>query len=192
LQTGDGLVVFDAEGHFDLFTVLGTMGAAADLRHRGQLGPYLFPAGSHAVEAELRVYYFDAAQQQLRVSDGDATDQPVVDGIAQLGIEYYGSPLPPRSPKPPPGVASCLYDAAGVPNAILPSLPAGPGGLAALAPSMLSDGPWCGAGDTVFDADLLRVRRVRVTVTATAAHPRNGRHPSVTFDVSPRNLADQP
>jgi len=73
--------------------------------------------------------------------------------------------------------------------------------------AMLSDGPWCGSGAARFDADLLRVRKVRVTLRVEAtqaafraagaafAHPGAATRalsalPDVglTFDVSPRNL----
>ena len=73
--------------------------------------------------------------------------------------------------------------------------------------AMLSDGPWCGAGETQFDADLLRIRRVRIALRLQAADPAvrgsdlryrvPGRARSetsmvadvtVTIDVSPRNL----
>jgi hypothetical protein len=190
LDRDDGLVIFDEEGHFDLFTVLTTAGMSASVRHRGRQGPYPFPAGSHVAEADLRVYYFDAAQQQIRASDGDLTDQPLVDGITQMNVEYVGSALPPRLPKPPAGIANCLYDALGTPNPALVALPATAGGLAHLPYSVMSDGPWCGAGDTIFDADVLRIRRVRITLTVAAGRSR--RNPSVTFDIAPRNLVDQP
>ena len=36
---------------------------------------------------------------------------------------------------------------------------------------MLSDGPWCGSGGTQFDADLLRVRRIRISVRLQASDP---------------------
>ena len=36
---------------------------------------------------------------------------------------------------------------------------------------MLIDGPWCGSGGTRFDADLLRVRRIRITVRLQASDP---------------------
>jgi len=193
LNVGDGLVLFDDQGHFDVFTVLGTAGADATLRHRGQQGAYAFPAGTHAAEAEMRTYYLDAATRQLRFSDGDMTDQPVIDGISQMALEYFGSPAPPRAPKPPLGISNCLYDAAGVPEPGLGTLPAGPDGLANLPLALLSDGPWCGAGDTRFDADLLRIRRVRLTLAAsTSSRPPGGRDPLITVDISPRNLVDQP
>jgi hypothetical protein len=33
---------------------------------------------------------------------------------------------------------------------------------------MFADGPWCGSGMTAFDADLLRIRRIRVTLRLQA------------------------
>jgi hypothetical protein len=190
LLQDDGLVIFDDEGHFNVFTVTAAAGLTADVRHRGQYGPYAFAAGSHVAEADLRVFYFDPARRQLRVSDGDQTDQPAVDGIAAVGFEYFGSPLPPRFPRPAPGVANCLFDAAGVANPVLGTLPAGPDGLAPLPLTQFSDGPWCGTGEMAFDADMLRIRRVRVMVAADVS--RGQRTPAVTFDVTPRNLVDQP
>ena len=73
---------------------------------------------------------------------------------------------------------------------------------------MLSDGPWCGSGGTRFDADLLRVRRIRISVRLQASdpavrgsdrqsvlQPRHGRADTsmvpdviVSIDITPRNL----
>src|SRR4029079_3015243 len=83
-------------------------------------------------------------------------------------------------------------------------------GLVALTPAMLADGPWCPdeAAPNRFDADLLRVRRVRVTVRVQSSVAmlrgaagmlfRKGgtsRSPDqlvpdleAQFDVAPRNL----
>jgi hypothetical protein len=189
---GDGLVLFDDQGHFDVFTVLAASGSEATLRHRGQQGAFAFPAGTFAATVEVRSYYFDAAAGQLRVSDGDQSDQPVVDGLSRLSFEYAGSPAPPRSPKPPLGTANCLFDATGVPEPGLATLTPGADGFAALPHALLVDGPWCGAGATRFDADLLRIRRIRVTLAAGRLGRPVGRDPAVTVDVAPRNLADQP
>jgi hypothetical protein len=52
---------------------------------------------------------------------------------------------------------------------VRPTLAATDGSLAALTSAMLSDGPYCGAGDNQFDVDLLRVRKVRVTLRMQAA-----------------------
>jgi hypothetical protein len=51
----------------------------------------------------------------------------------------------------------------------MPVLAADEGSLAILPPAMLTDGPWCGSGDNEFDADLLRVRKVRVTLRLQVA-----------------------
>ena len=57
-----------------------------------------------------------------------------------------------------------------------------PTSIARLDGPVLTDGPWCPdpAAANRFDADLLRVRTVRVRLTV--------RDRSITFDVSPRNL----
>ena len=81
------------------------------------------------------------------------------------------------------------------------------GVLIELTPGMLTDGPWC-SGDARYDLDLLRVRRIRVSVRLQAtdaaargtdparfANPGSARRsalfvPDVTveIDVVPRNL----
>ena len=43
------------------------------------------------------------------------------------------------------------------------------GSLAQIPLSMLNDGPWCGAGQNRFDADLFRVRKVRFTIRVQAS-----------------------
>ena len=80
-------------------------------------------------------------------------------------------------------------------------------GVAALPLSILSDGPWCGDGDNTFDADLLRIRQVRVTLRLQVGNDMmRGRSADfsfagkslqnrqlvpdfvVRFDVAPRNM----
>jgi len=116
--------------------------------------------------------------------DSGGVEAPVVDHIVGLTFTYYGEPA-------------------------TPSLAAGDG-LVELSGEMLSDGPWCEAGGpSPFDADLFRVRAVRVAIRAEAAsaafrgsNPWLFRRPgtarggvvyipdqSVTFDVASRNLA---
>lgn len=65
-------------------------------------------------------------------------------------------------------------------------------GLAPIALSSLNDGPWIGSGTTRFDADLLRVRVIRVSVVAEAADATlRARVPlfNVVLDVAPRSLS---
>ena len=174
---------------------------------------------------------------QLRHYDGGETDLPVVDNVVKLEFEYYGEPraptlLPNKSlsdpvgpyttygPKPPAlGVdnsadtwgagENCTFAVQGgvhVPR--LPDLPGGTGHVR-LTQSTLTDGPWCPDGNKVlrYDADLLRVRRVRVKLRVQA--PPELRGPAgtlfryggtssagqhfvpdqeISFDVTPRNL----
>jgi hypothetical protein len=72
--------------------------------------------------------------------------------------------------------------------------------------SMFTDGPWCGSGPTRFDADLLRVRRVRLQVRLQGPTELRGQDArfavpgasqsatrlvpdmDMTVDVAPRNL----
>jgi type II secretory pathway pseudopilin PulG len=66
------------------------------------------------------------------------------------------------------------------------------GGLDVMPLASFSDGPWRGAGSSAFDEDLLKVRAIRVSVTARAADPslRTRVVPfGVTLDVAPRNLS---
>jgi hypothetical protein len=65
-------------------------------------------------------------------------------------------------------------------------------GGAALAPETLHDGPWFPNDSDVnrFDTDLLKIRRVRVTMRVQAATPALRRmlpDRTITFDVAPRN-----
>lgn len=67
---------------------------------------------------------------------------------------------------------------------------AGPG-LVPIDRASLADGPWLGAGSSQFDADLLRVRMVRVSVRAEASTPAmRASAPDVVVrvDVSPRTI----
>lgn len=53
-----------------------------------------------------------------------------------------------------------------------------------LPPSVFVDGPWRGSGATMFDEDLLRIRRVRVTIELSEGRARY----AATVDVAPRNV----
>jgi hypothetical protein len=100
-----------------------------------------------------------------------------------------------------------LYDAAGN-YANLPVLPATDGSLTELTAAQLTDGPMCGTGDNQYDADLLRIRKVRITARVQAAsaalrgtdtalfmNPGTAKGGEryvpdyrLSFDISPRNL----
>lgn len=68
----------------------------------------------------------------------------------------------------------------------------GASGLVVVPWSSLTDGPWIGSGTTRFDADLLRIRVIRVAVEAEAADVSlRARVPAfgVSIDVAPRSLS---
>ena len=177
-----------------------------------------------------------AGPWRLMRHDGWRTAAPVVDDVVQLSFGYLGEADPPRptgaplagpgpwttyGPPPPPiGVQAgawpagenCTFRVVEETHAPrLAPLSPEPGALVALTPDTLTDGPWCpDAGSaTRFDADLLRVRRVRVSLRVQAAaaalrgpvgalFARGGTARAgdlwvpdleVSFDVAPRNLA---
>ena len=211
LAPGASLVVFDPEGRFDFFTLTSVLATAGRIRSWQLAHPsFSYPVGAVVAEAAMHTYYFDAGNRQLRHFDGYLTDIPVVDNVVDLNFEYFGEPLPPASPRPPLGSPNCLYDAAGAPQPGLAMLPPLGASLAALPLNMLNDGPWCGAGENRYDADLLRIRRVRVTLRVQAGNEMmRGRTadfviagqglnagrlvPDYTLraDVSPRNLGGE-
>jgi hypothetical protein len=207
VKPGMGVLVFDPDGHVDLFTAQAVSGASVTVRHRGGGVRHLYTDRSVIAEFTGRTYYLDRAAKQLRQYDTDQTDVPVLDEVTAMTVEYFGDAAPPAEPRPLPGDSNCLFGPGGdlVPG--LAVLTPGPDGLAHLPLAMLGDGPWCGSGDTAFDADLLRVRRVRIAlrVQASSAPLRgsDGRFASagtsrhtlravpdvlVAFDVAPRNL----
>jgi len=173
---------------------------------------------------------------QLMYFDGWDTDLPVVDNVVKLQFRYFGEPQPPAmtgkplSKKPGPwttygpvppelGIVKGSYPAgenctikvdAGQQVARLPVLGAGGLTQVELTKAMLTDGPWCPSDDKPnrFDADLLRIRRIQVSLRVQAAlstmrgpagvlFMNGGTATSgtkmipdqeVTFDVTPRNM----
>jgi len=161
MNEGSDVLAFDDLGHFDLFRIAGIAGGVADLRRHAATGGYTYPAGARIVSAIARTYYLDAVNRQLRVSDGYLSDAPVIDNVVGLTLTYFGDPAPPVHPRPESG-ANCLYDAAG--NPVVLARLASAGSLAPLPLTMLNDGPWCGEAGNRFDADVLRIRQVRVSL----------------------------
>lgn len=206
VEEGSGLVLFDRAGRFDVAAASAVNGNEVSLRRRlGDAGP-AFDPGASIVAAESHVFYIDAARRQLRHHDADRTDSAVVGDVVQMSVEYFGDVTAPWEPRPPLDAANCLYDIGGVPRPELTLLGPPPFTLLPLPLSRFADGPWCGEGGTQFDADLLRVRlvRVRLRLQATPAAvrgpvghtvPGTSRRPAatvpdleITFDVAPRNL----
>ena len=204
-SSGDRVLVFDpvdGDRAYDLFTV--SAASSGLLSHPSALSrPY--GVGSRVLRVVHRVYYLDRPGSRLMVYDGDSSDMPLVDHVVDLRFTYYAEPSPASVPPPAEGQSDCAYTAGSPPASLLQDL----GGLAlkALTPVQLTDGPSCGVAPNRFDADLLRVRRVRVTLRleaeaadlrgSGAAFVRPGTSvgamrylpdQQVTFDVAPRNL----
>lgn len=209
VASGSHILLFDAAANHDVFTVTSVAGSVLTLRHHGAGAHPGYAAGTPVVTVEQSSYFLDPADRTLRVYDGDASNLPVVDDVVEMVVSYYGSAGPPREPRPGAGVSNCLYESDGsFRAALLPVLSGGGGSLVPLAADTLADGPWCGAGANRFDADLLRVRRVRVAVRLQAADagargadagrflsPGHARHAAaqvadatIVIDVAPRNL----
>jgi hypothetical protein len=183
-DTGDSLLVFDRDGRWDVFTVDDVDGAAGRLRLRGDAPQLGYETGANVAEIRAVTYWLKddplSGAQQLVRAEGRDRAQPVVDHMVKLEFEYFGEPD--RTP----------------------------GAHLAMPPEVMTDGPWYpdAAARNRFDADLLHVRRVRITlrVQTPVASLRGpaGRLFSnggiaragsrflpdmeVQFDVSPRNL----
>jgi len=168
-KEGMTILIFDSAGHFDFFTVTNVQDDAGHLQHRQQSLSYAYQAGANVTQADSHTYYYDAVNRQLRHYDGDQSDVPVVDNVVGVLFEYFGDPMAPSKPKPMLGESNCLYDVAGNPVGGLPTLTTQGGSLAALPLTLFTDGPWCGANDNRFDADLLRVKKVRATIRVQAS-----------------------
>jgi Prokaryotic N-terminal methylation motif len=174
---------------------------------------YLGSASNHLskiVEISTHVYYLNAATHQLMHYDGFSTVTPLLDNVAALDFEYYADPLPPilarpgkdqtvtYGPSPPkPGVTqapfaageNCTWQMSGGGQVTRMASLGSAGGLVRLTASQLTDGPWCpdDVNTSRYDADLLRIRKVRVTLRVKSGNDSVPDR-SVRFDVSPRNL----
>ena len=168
---GDSVMLPDPSGRYDVFSVTAVDGLVLRVRHHGTNPSSNYPAGTPVLAVESQSFSFDRSARTLRVYDGDASDLPVFDDVVAVGVRYWGDTAAPVWPRPAAGEGNCLYAADGsYHSALMPAL--GPAGqLVELPPSMLIDGPWCGSGDTRFDADLLRVRRIRISLRFQASDP---------------------
>lgn len=209
-KVGMVVLIFDNLGHFDLFELTQVQDSAGHLQHRGQDLSFKYETGANVTQSVSNTYYRDAATNQLKRFNNGLADVPLVDNVVDLQISYFGIP---KIPKPPVGQGNCLYDTSGLPvMSEMPVLPSSDGSLAALPLAMLKDGPFCGSGDTRYDVDLLRVRKVRIMlrmqVGSVALRGKNvpgqpqlwvnegtSREAAksvpdytVTFEVAPRNL----
>ncbi len=196
---GMTILVFDAVGNVAAFTVAAVDDGAAQLGVAAWSAGSehtTFRSGATIVEARIHTYYrkSDPSSQtfQLMHADGwTGPDVPVADHVVGLAFEYDGESLPPSlsasgdtsyGPAPPaPGTTLTAYppgencafqtdEASGQPIPRLASLTP-EAELVPLTPAQFTDGPWCPDESSAgrWDADLLRIRRVRVTLRVQAA-----------------------
>ncbi len=238
VRLGDVVMLLDGGGQADLFDVALVTGADIQLTPRGATSGRTFGPGAWLVPVSVASYYYAAEttidDAQLIAGNGGTSELPFVDHVTGVEVRLFGDPRPPAlgSPgvppgratygptPPPPGVddprdawpagENCAFLVQdGVQRSRLATLGGG-AGLVALSPELLTDGPWCPDADAPnrVDADLFRVREVRVTVRIEAAspavrgtdsrlfsHPGVARNPlawvpdrQVTVDVVPRAL----
>jgi hypothetical protein len=231
-------MVTDGRGQADLFDVQAVTASTVQLQPRGAGSGRGFPAGARLVPVTLTCYYVKAGTAdegtQLISGNGGTSELPFVDHVAGFEVTLLGDPLPPGlrpcgaagmcatyGPSPPaagvddpgdgwPAGENCVFGMQdGRQVSRLPVLDGG-AGLVALGPELLSDGPWCPdeSAPNRVDADLFRVRAVRIVIGLEAASPgvrgANARlfaHPGtavaasrwvadrqVTIDVVPRAL----
>jgi hypothetical protein len=235
LAAGDQVIVFDRTGGWDVFSVDRIDGDAA-MTLKGLAPTRAYAAGSNVTEAMAITYALKADPAsgafQLVRADGSDPAQPLLDHVVKLEFRYFGVASPPRvlddsemtpqasyGPAPPPFDESvpgwpagenCTFAVVdGHHESRLTTLGAA-GSLVEMPAALLTDGPWCpdaGARNR-FDADLLRVRRVRFILrvqTALAslrgpagllfthgglsrAASRRVPDVEIQFDVTPRNL----
>ncbi len=135
--------------------------------------------------------------QLVRYEGGAGPDSPVVDHVVALRFEYFGAPEPPRmrralsdpvgpwttyGPRPPVGDAtvtpfiagsSCLFaeNGSALATPLLPAFGTADSALVLLTEAQLTDGPWCPdeAAPNRYDADLLRIRSITVTLRVESA-----------------------
>jgi hypothetical protein len=236
-EEGMQVLLYDDTGSYDPMTVTEVQGTAGHLQ-RNKQGPLSksYDTGTKVVQVQQHVYFLNTATDQLMHYNGYLTAVPVVDNVIALDFEYYGDPDPPAlrrpgidrsttyGPRPPAlGVAQAPWPAgenctfivtAGQQQPRLPALGAPGGGLVRMTAGDLTDGPWCPTADSAsrFDADLFRVRKVRVSLRVQAGSPdfrgsigtggdalflkpgtSQGGYKlvpdqAIRFDVSPRNL----
>jgi len=237
---GMTVLLYDDTGAFDMMTITQVQDQAAHLQHnqQGDLSKS-YGVGTKVVQVQDHVYYLDTATRRLMHYDGFQTAVPVLDEVVGLNFEYYGEPAPPAmadgnglkgqavsyGPKPPaigaanlgggwPNGENCTIQmSGGIQQPRLANLGAVGTGLIKLTQAQMTDGPWCPNATNAnrFDADLFRIRKVRVTLrlqtgnsqlrgslqggqdalftqAGTGSGNRLVQDQQIRFDVTPRNL----
>jgi hypothetical protein len=186
-------LVFDRTGPgfgYDVFTA-GDVSPALIGRASDE-GPFsrIYADTAYVTQVVERTYFLDRSDpSNVRLMRGDGrTSFPLVDGVRDLRFTYYADPDPSSVSMLGAATGTCAF-AAGAPAGPLLA-PLGGASLSELSASELTDGPMCGVAPNRFDADLLRVRRVRVVLQVAPPATAGGRSIpyELSFDVTPHNL----
>ena len=164
------VLVFDRAGNWDTVTVVTIAPDTLIVTDLPVSRTVSYEAGANVMQVTEATVYYEPSDGTLRREHAGASNLPLLDNVVDLQFAYFGDPDPPVAPRPPPGVANCLYDAAGS-RVTLPTLSADHGALAGLPLAMLSDGPMCGSDATAYDVDLLRIRKIRASFRLQAGVP---------------------
>jgi hypothetical protein len=155
-------------GH-DLFTVAQIAGA---LGHGAPDPTFVkaYPSSAQVVPVVQRIYSYDKAQRRIMTYDGYKSTQPLVDNVVALSFAYLIDPHPASVRAPADLLGNCAFGAGDPPVALLTAM--GPAALVPAPLAMFTDGPFCGSPPRRFDADLLRIRAVRIRIRVQAALDR--------------------
>jgi hypothetical protein len=196
-KEGMTVMIYDDSGNYDTFEITNVQANALHLQHKNDKLTYTGynENTTKIVQSSYFEYYRDTVTNQLMFYDGSHTDVPVVDNVVDLKFEYYGDPQPPLMKKPlsdptgpwtsygpkPSAIAvapyaageNCIFanDGSPTPAPKLLTLGAAGSGLVKLTDASLKDGPWCPnvASANRWDADLLRIRKIGVTLRVQVA-----------------------
>ncbi len=229
-KEGMQVLIFDETGTYDVFSITKVQSSALHLQHKGTDLSKAYSQGAYITQIASYTYWLKtdtvAENYQLMRYDGYQTDLPIADNVVGMAFEYFGEPAAPAlikpltdpkgpwtnyGPKPKSDAGNCIFDLASGQHVAKSTMPAlGTGPLVKLTKDKLIDGPWCPDGTigNRFDADLLRIRKVKVTIRFqvsnkglrgkdTTLFMRPGTSSGGTrfvpdrelaFEVSPRNL----
>jgi hypothetical protein len=232
------LLLLPGGGQADLHRVEAAAPPVLTLSRASGTAPRSYAAGTPVVPVDIDVFYLRDGEDGLQLMryDGWESDLPLLDHVSRFRVAWLGAAEPPRfreaaeaavtgvtyGPVPPaaavdlpddswgPGENCVFSRAAGDVVPRLPILGSSPLSLVALEGAALTDGPWCAHAAEAgrFDADLFRVRRVRLSLAVEAAaassrgqdprwfgRPGTGRNPYITvpdlqltLDIAPRSL----
>ena len=169
-EVGSRAAIVDASAigaGFDLFTVSHTAGSLGHAAPDPGFVKAYASSSAQVVPVVQRVYSYDKPQRRIMVYDGYKSTQPLVDNVVALSFVYLIDPHTGSVKAPLDVSGNCAFGAGDPPVPFLTAK--GPGGLVPAPLEMFTDGPFCGIPPRRFDADLLRIRAVRVTIRVQAA-----------------------